>query len=157
MKKITLYFISALIILICIVGIIFILSKYNNKVLTNNTFIKKMKNLNFEIYDAKKQFGDDIIKSATVAYTSNYQIEFIVFKDVDSAKNAFVINKENFASNKTENDIEKSNSNDSYSLYYLTTSDKYMYVKRINNSLLYLDVDGNYKKDVDAVIKRLKY
>lgn len=154
-KKIAVLVTSIIIIIIFIIGIIFILNKQNNKILTSNKFIIEMKKQNFQIYDAKEQFGDDIVKEATVAYTENYQIEFLVFDNIDNCKNAFQINKSSFITNKKEEDIEISESNNSYSLYSLTTKDRYMYIKRIDNRLLYFNVDGSYKDNLDKLLKKI--
>lgn len=155
-KKITVIIVSIVIILVCIIGIIFILNK-DNSTLNNNNFIKIMEELDLKIYDAKEQFGEDIITSATVAYNSNYQVEFLVFDNVDNCKKAFQINKSSFITNKTENDVEISKSNDLYSIYSLTTEDRYMYIKRVDNKLLYFNVDGSYKSNLDKIIKKLAF
>lgn len=147
---------SIILVLLSIIGIILILFN-QNKVLTNDRFIKITEKQDLKIYDAKDQFGDDIIKSASVAYNSNYQIEFLIFDNIDNCKNAFQINKSSFITNKEKDDIEISESNDEYSLYSLTTKDRYMYIKRIDNKLLYFNVDGSYTKDLEKILEKLDF
>lgn len=156
-KKIVVLMTSIIVIIICIIGAIYILNKENNKVLTNDKFIIEMEKQGFKIYNAKEQFGDDIVKDATVAYNPNYQIEFLIFDNIDNCKKAFQINKSSFITNKIEKDIEKSESNNSYSLYSLTTKDRYMYIKRIDNKLLYFNVDGSYKNNIDKLVKKIGF
>lgn len=156
-KQKTLILIGSIILVLVLITIIILALTNQNKVLTNERFIKITEKQNLKIYDAKEQFGDDIIKSASVAYTPNYQIEFLIFDNIDNCKNAFQINKSSFITNKEKDDIEISESNDEYSLYSLTTKDRYMYIKRIDNKLLYFNVDGSYIKDLEKTLEKLDF
>lgn len=122
-------------------------------------FSSIMKTEKLKIYDVSDQFGESYVESATIAYNekTNYQIEFIVFKDADSAKNAFTLNKNTFEKIKTDKDAVISTSNDKISKYALTTDDKYMYVSRRQNTLIFLDVDGSYKVEVANLVTKLGY
>lgn len=131
----------------------------NGKAINSLKFSSIMENSNLKVYDVSDQFGEKYVKSATIAYNekTNYQIEFIVFKDTDSAKNAFTLNKNTFEKIKTETDDIISSSNEKISEYALTTNDKYMYISRRENTLIYLSVDGSYKVEVANLITKLKY
>jgi|GEM_PF-1897596 len=144
-----------------IIGITFYLVFINNtgKAISNLKFTSIMEDKGLKIYDVTDQFGEDYVKSATIAYNekTNYQIEFIVFSDEDSAKNAFNLNKNTFEKIKTETSEEVSTSNEKISEYALTTEDKYMYISRRNNTLLYLNIDGSYKIEVANLITKIGY
>lgn len=146
---------------IVIVGItLYLVFIYNNgKAINNSKFTNIMEAYGLEIYDATDQFGENYVKSATVAYNkkTNYQIEFIIFSDEESAKNAFTLNKKTFEKIKTETDTEISTSNEKISEYSLTTNDKYMYISRRKNTLIYLNIDGSYKTEVANLVTKIGY
>ncbi len=146
---------------IVIVGItLYLVFIYNNgKAINNSKFTNIMEASGLEIYDATDQFGENYVKSATVAYNkkTNYQIEFIIFSDEESAKNAFTLNKKTFEKIKTETDTEISTSNEKISEYSLTTNDKYMYISRRKNTLIYLNIDGSYKTEVANLVTKIGY
>ncbi len=144
-----------------IIGITLYLVFINNtgKSIDNLKFTSIMKDKGLKIYDVSDQFGEEYVESATIAYNekTNYQIEFIVFSDEDSAKNAFNLNKNTFEKIKTDTDEEVSTSNDKISEYALTTEDKYMYISRRKNTLIYLSIDGSYKIEVANLITKIGY
>lgn len=155
MKRKILIIVTSILILIVLSGSYLIIKQDKN--LTNKEFIRQMEENDFQIYDAYAQFDNAMIKDASVAFKSNYQIEFLVIDNIDNARNVFLINKEKFLENKKENNEEISESNDTYSLYTLTTEDRYMYIKRVDNNLLYFNIDGSYKNEVEKIIKKLNF
>lgn len=44
-----------------------------------------------------------------------------------------------------------------YSTYSLTTNKKYKYLSRIDNTLVYVDVDKSYKDIVQDIMKEIGY
>ena len=144
-----------------IIGVTLYLVFVNNtgKAISDLKFTSIMEDKGLKIYDVTDQFGEDYVESATIAYNekTNYQIEFIVFSDEDSAKNAFNLNKNTFEKIKTETTEEVSTSNDKISEYALTTEDKYMYISRRKNTLIYLSIDGSYKTEVANLITKIGY
>jgi len=145
--------------LIIVITLYLVFANNAGKSISNLKFTSIMENKNLKIYDVTDQFGEDYVKSATIAYNekTNYQIEFIVFSDEDSAKKAFNLNKNTFEKIKTETSEEVSTSNEKISEYALTTDDKYMYISRRKNTLLYLDIDGSYKIEVANLITKIGY
>lgn len=157
MKKRILISIGALII---ILGTIYLAYFLNTKrAITSDKFIEIIEKEKFKAYNVTNQFGEDHVKNATVAYNEKlgYQLEFIVFNNNDSAKNAFNLNKKTFEQNKKEIDKLESSSNNKYSVYSLTTNDKFMYISRINNTLIYVNIDGSFKTDGIKLINKLGY
>ena len=150
--------IITLVILFIIIGcLFFVLNKNSNKELDMNSFIKITEKNGFKIQDVKEQFSEEIVKEAKVAYNNNYQIEFLVFNDVNSAKNSFGFNKQSFELDEAEVIDNEDISKDKYSIYYKLTKNKYMYVKRVDNKLLYFNVDGSYKEDLESILKKLNF
>lgn len=152
--------ISTVIGLILIIATFYGIYRINSfKTISKEKYTKIMKKSDLEVYDVTDQFGEDYVESATIAYNKkvNYQIEFIVFSDTDYAKNAFNINKNTFLKIKTNDDNELSLSNEKISYYGITTNDKYMYVSRRKNTLIYLSVDGSVKTEVQNLVTKLGY
>ena len=66
-------------------------------------------------------------------------------------------NKKIFEKEKTEDATEISSNWRNYDTYTLTTSLKYYYLCRVENTLLYVKVDLTHKKDVKKFIDKLGY
>lgn len=144
-------------ILICM----FIFTACGSKTAINtDKFISTMESKGFVISDVTDQFaGVDFLNDVTVAMkdSGEYQIEFYNLKDESNAIEAFNINKEEFEKEKGSTSTESSASLKNYSTYSLTSNGKYMYVSRIDNTLIYLDVSKEYKDEVKEIINELGY
>ena len=154
-KKITIISITIIIIFINLVFIFF----YKNKAISIDKFKKISTSNNLKIKNVKEQFNDnEIVLDAYVAYNKygDYQIEFIIFKDEIDAKKAFSLNKESFIKNDNSN-LEYNISNNKTSRYSLTTTDKYMYISRKQNTLIFVDTNKKYKDIIINIISKMKY
>jgi hypothetical protein len=69
----------------------------------------------------------------------------------------FNTNKSTFESYKGNSSSESSANMSNYSTYTLTSSGYYMHLCRVDNTLIYVRVKDDFKKDVQAVIKKLGY
>lgn len=141
---------------------IFLFAGCDKKLLTSDNFKSTMEKKGFKVYNVIEQYNQDnqnLVETAYIASNeeAGYQIEFLVFKSVDACKNSFQINRSAFRENMKDNDKESSVSKDNYSKYTLRNKDTYYVVSRVNTSLIYLDVDGSYKKEVDKILKELGY
>ncbi len=102
-------------------------------------------------------FGD--YKEGTIAYVQSgftvaWQVEFYVMDSNEDAQYTFEQNKTVFEG--------RSGTASSFSLgsketYEKTGEGKYMYLSRIDNTLLYVDVKEEYKNDAKAFIRELGY
>lgn len=130
-----------------------------NSNLDGDDFTTYMKKKGFAIHDVYKQYSSELVSSALIALNekSSYQIEFLEFKNEDSAKNAFQANRKLFRDSKQDDDKEESTSKDNVSKYTLITKDTYYVISRKDNTLIYLTVDGSYKEDIDEILKDLGY
>lgn len=126
--------------------------------LTTEEFIKKAKENGYQIVDVKAQFSEyDELKDATLAMNDNYQIEFYTLDNETNAKSMFDTNKATFESYKESSNIEFNKSMSNYNTYSLTSGEYYMYLSRIDNTLIYLRVKNTYKEEVKTFIKSLNY
>lgn len=112
------------------------------------------------IEDAIDQFASyDYIKEATIAAPKDvsYQIEFYVLSDSSYAQAFFESNKVKFELNKSDGFLEASSSGENYASYSLTSGGKYMFVERIDTTVVYVNTDEEKKDTIDEFLKDLKY
>ena len=151
-KKIFIYIISLL--------VMFILSGCNNnKIITVDEFKKEAEKLNYVTLDVTEQYtsNKNIKNVITTKGSEKYTILFFVFDDDLSATGMFNTNKSSFESYKNNNSKERSLSMIDYSIYALESDNYYMYICRVNNTLIYTKVSNIYKDKVNKLIKKLEY
>ena len=130
----------------------------NKKAITTSEFKSKMESAGFSIIDAKEQFSNyQYVKEATVAKNSDYQIEFYVLSNTERANYMFNTNKDIFQNSKGSSSLETKSNMGNYETYSLTSNGYYMYVCRVDNTLIYLKVNQTYKDAVINIIKNLGY
>lgn len=114
----------------------------------------------FVIEDAIEQFASyDYIKEATIAAPKDlsYQIEFYVLSDSSYAQSFFESNKAKFELTKADGFLESSSSGKNYACYSLTSGGKYMFIERIDTTVVYVNADEGKKDTIDEFLKALKY
>lgn len=115
-----------------------------------------------------------IVSSSTSAYSQNkdvtesyiaispdykYQIEFIVTDSVSGATRLYNTNKSKFEFGKSSSGLSKNKSIElaNYATYSLVTGGKYQVISRIDNTLIYVNVDEQYQESVKSVLNDLGY
>lgn len=88
---------------------------------------------------------------------STYQIEFYELSDEENAIKFYNNNQSIFESTKGSNSSESSASLKNYSKYVLSTNGKYKVISRIDNTVIYCDIDDNYKSVVKEVLEEIDY
>lgn len=128
-------------------------------VLTTDSFSSISKNNDCAIYDISEQYAVyEEIEEATVALNDDgWQIEFYVLTDSEEASSMFLTNKTTFESYKSNSSAELKTAMGNYETYALTSGGYYMYVSRVDNTLLYLRVDDKYKDTVKSLVEELGY
>lgn len=131
----------------------------NRKAITTEEFKDKAKSHNYIISNAISQFEEyKYINEATVVSNAgNWKVEFYVMKDNNSTSKTFEYSKENFIKSKGNGSKETSESIGNYSNYSLTTNGNYMYLSKIDNTLIYVVADEKYTEDIKNFIKELGY
>ena len=127
----------------------------NKSVKTTDDFVKLAEEKEMKITNAIDQFSYvDFIEEANVATADGWQVEFYVLSDVDEAEGMYETNVAKLKANSsTETSAEMGN----YDSYGLTTGGFYMYVARVENTLIYLDVEEEFKEDAKAFIEEFGY
>lgn len=154
------------VVIIAIVTLSFLTTKFFKKILysektpiTAETFNTIMKDNGYSLIDTTKQYVTygDYIKKSYVAKKQDYQIEFYELSNVDNANTMFYTNKEIFEKQKGNISKQFSRSGKNYSQYFLKTNIKYSYLSRIDNTLLYINVDTKNTNEVENIINELGY
>lgn len=144
---------------ITLVTIIFLTTGcFKKKVITTEEFKNKAENSGYITINVKNQYMNDLrIKEATVAQKEDYQVEFYVLDDNSNAKIIFSNTKEDFQKDKDKVSVETTKNMLNYSTYSLKTGGYYMYLSRVQNTLLYVKVKEKYQDSVKELIKELDY
>ena len=58
---------------------------------------------------------------------------------------------------KSNSSVQTNINGKNYSKYTLSSDGKYMIVSRINNTVVYLDVDSSYKDEIKTILNELGY
>lgn len=135
---------------------LFILSACGKKeALTDKELTSKLTELGFDVNDITDSMEDSNISTVKTANNGVYQIEYYIFKSEDTAKTAYKNNVKLFSSN--EKYEGKEENKDNYEKYTQETDLSYNSVVRIDNTLIYVSVNINHKKDVKKVLSKLGY
>lgn len=129
----------------------------NKKALTTEEFTNLANENGFTISDATSQFTDSYVSKATLALKDGYQIEFYVIDNVENSKKMFEYNKNQFQNYKSGVSTELSKSVGNYSTYLLQSNGYYMYLSRIDNTLIYIRTDISYKEEVKSFVEKIGY
>ncbi|MBP3920364.1 MAG: hypothetical protein J6D28_02245 [Bacilli bacterium] len=150
-KKIILGLLT-LIITICLTGC------GNKTKLTAESFKTKMEENNYKVEEATNQFAKyNYVKKVYIALNENYQIEYYELENEEKAKTFYNNNKGIFEKSK-ENGYSQTNGEfGNYAKYTLKTAGKYKVVSRIDNTVIYLNADEQYKKEIKEILKTIGY
>lgn len=131
--------------------------------ITTSDFINITTQNNMEVSNVVSQFSQfAYIKEATVAIADSnnnnkWQLEFYVLDTVDNASGMYNNNKSGIenanSSGSTHSEVNLNN----YSTYTLTNDDRYVYLSRVENTFLYVNVPKAFKEDAQKIIKIFKY
>ena len=147
-----------LLVVVCLLVLFVTTGCMNKKAITTSEFKNKMEGKGFTIVDVLEQFSEyQYVKEATVAKNDDFQLEFYVLSDTERANYMFNTNKEIFQNSKGSSSFETKNKVGNYENYSLTSAGYYMYVSRVNNTLIYLKVNESKKDEVIEIIKDLGY
>ena len=131
--------------------------KITKNSITSEKFISIMEDNDFRVVDVTKQFenADIDVKEGYVAAKDDYQVEFYTFKNEDDAETFYKINMAKFDTDSAKTRIQLSGQN--YSSFNVEANGKYKFLERINKTVIYLNVDDEYKGDVKDTLKELGY
>lgn len=140
-------------------SLLFITGCGNKTMIDTNEFKNKTNENGYTYTDVTSQFKDSVfIKEASIAGSiDGWQIEFYTLEDQNYASSMFEKNKLEFDNERGASSIKTSSSGKNYDRYSLTTSDLYMYLSRIDNTLIYVKENVKNKDAISEFIKDLGY
>ena len=130
----------------------------SKKALNGDEIKNKVEDMGIKVTDIKSSFsGMDHVINAYKFGNSNYYIEYLEISDVEKAKIIFQNNKERIDSNRNGSYTNMSTSGNNYETYELVSDGYYMYISRVDNTLIYADDKVEYEKEVKKLIEDLGY
>ena len=148
-------------IMAAVAGVIFVNLNKEKTSITASDFYTIMSQKGYSVQDANSQFADyDYVSQAYIALSNDddFQIEFYELIDDSYATSFYNNNKSIFESLKGKDvSAETSAELKNYSKYTLSANGKYMVVSRIDNTVVYVDVDDSYKNNVKSILDELGY
>lgn len=112
----------------------------------------------FQVTDTKYKYESfDYITDVLQLGDSNFYIQFIVTNDTEKAKQLFESNKQIIDSYRKGTYTNSSTNGKNYETYKLVSNGYYMYVSRVDNTLIYANEKEEYKEEVQKIIDALKY
>lgn len=144
---------------LCLMIIILLTGCKNKKAINSNDFKEKATSNNYIVSDITSQFEKSkIVENAVTANKLGaWVVEFYTLKNDSNAKYMFNYNKEKASSEKANNSKEVSSSSGNFSTYSLTNNGYYIYICKVDNTLLYTKVNEQYKDEVNKFIQELGY
>lgn len=145
---------------VCVLLIFMATGCGNKTVMSSADFKTNMENKDYVVEDATSQFeAYDYVSQVYVAVNSGftYQIEFYELSDTDSAVSFFNNNQSIFEDSKGSVSSESSVSMGNYSKYTLTTDGMYKVLSRVDNTVIYVNVNDEYKEEVQTILEEFGY
>ena len=160
MKKSVMIIIAIVVILLVIGGILFFMLSPKKKAVTEEQFVEIAKEKGYNIGEVQKDtLNNAAITSAKIAVSSDYRylVEFYILNSHEATSHFFNECKSNFESNKVNGAIPIEESGKEYEKYTLKSDGKYMYLARVNNTIIQLNVNEQDEKAVTEFINALGY
>lgn len=153
------------IIALCLMTVALLTACGDKKVITPEDFSQKATADDMQIGDATEQYAqyDHIVNVTVAKHSDGWQVELLTSKDAETAIGMYESNKEDFentGSSATEDQtgsaysqISVGNSN----VYSAERGGKFQYLCRVDNTLLYANIDMQYKDAAQDFIKKIGY
>ena len=126
--------------------------------ISTNQFIEFAAESGYEIQDKTRALKDSNIKKVILAKKNNEcQIEYYKLKGITEAIYMFNDNRKIFKTSKNETSTYTYTNLSNYSVYSLTNESYYMYLCRVDDTLLYIKVPLNYKDEIVEFTEKIGY
>lgn len=149
---------KVLLLLICLLTLFTLTGCAKKKVITTNEFKTIAENYGYTTEKPQQNNDYDNINETIIASKpSGIEVKFYILKSSSDAETMFNDNKKFFKTLKGNSVTESSITISNYLSYSLTSNNKFMYLCKVENTLLYVDVEETYKSEVKDFIKALGY
>ena len=142
---------------ICFIMVLFLVGCSNKTKIEGSKFREEMEKNGYIVIDTIVSQDDSEKNFVAQEKEGKYQIEFYELSSKDKAKEKFSNYKKGIDNENTNNFKKKSVKTGNYEKYTLETDDIYFLISRIDNTMIYLSVDTEYKNDINKIIKELGY
>ena len=123
-----------------------------------DTFVKTMYAENFTVTDVTNEIeANGLVTSLLVASNENYEIEFYVLTDNNTAASIFHNSKESYDDEYSVRTTSLSVTLGNYSYYAFVADGGFHMIARIDNTMLWCDADKAYKDEIIALVEKLGY
>lgn len=144
-----------------ILGIVtFLILNSRKKAITIEKFEEKAKELGYNIANMQNEMTQkEEVTDVKVAMSEDYSymIKFYVLKDKDIANDFYHENREAFDKLKKQGNVIKEKNSKNYNTYSLKNDEKYMYISKVDNTILQLSVNQLEEQRVMEFVKKLGY
>lgn len=143
-----------------VIIMVFVVTGCSKERITAEAFKSKMENKGYNVVDITDQYSssDKFVKVyVALSKDKTYQVEYYELKDVDAATTVFESSKTNFENSKGVSSVNTNVSLGNYSKYTLATNGKYKLITRVEDTLIYANVDSSYKNKVIDAVDSLGY
>ena len=147
-----------IILLVVLISVLVVGCSVSKQKITTTQFIEFAAENEYEILDKTKALKDPKIKKVILAKKNNEcQIEFYKLKSITDAIYMFNDNKNIFKTNNNKTSTYTYTNLSNYSLYSLTNESYYMYLCRVDDTLLYVKAPLEYKEEIEEFTKLIGY
>ena len=114
----------------------------------------------YQFFDVTDDYKNNkrVIEAGMIA-TTVWHTEYYILDTTEHAEEMFLTNKDFFKEQKKASTsyFEDEKKEKNYQFYSLTTNHAYMYISRIDNTILYIHVPVEYHRKVKNIAKELEY
>ncbi len=123
--------------------------------LTAEDFIVKMESKGFST-DSMPSENEEYVE-LVVAKNGNYEVEYMYFDDLVEAKYKYAELKYDVENMRGSSYSQSETNINNMQKKSLSSDGRYGYVCRINNSIIYVNTDNTYQKEIKELMKELGY
>lgn len=128
----------------------------NRHPIAEDNFVEVMEYLTYEIEDNTKERGEDLLKSLS-AVTNSHRIDYHLFKDESLAETFYENNTGLIEEGMSKKGKVDSDTKGNFSYYEFENDDYYVYIAKIDNSVLYVAEHPVLKETIEPIITHLRY
>ena len=156
-KKVSIILLISFIVGIILLAGLFIIKNLKKQVLSVDEFISKLEAKEYILKDITREYNYDYVKNVYSAeYLNNWYLNFIQLDNDSNSIKLFDNHYNNYKDVSGPKSMTLVNGLN-YNIFTLTTSDYYMYICRVDNTIIYSKANKEYKDEIKEIAKELGY
>ena len=125
---------------------------------TAENFTETMEKADFEVTDVTETTDSNGLATAIIVATKDdLKLEFWELTDSETADDIFYQNKSNFTDSHPVQTMSKSTTYQNYDYYSFLSDGDFHLITRIDNTMLYCEIDESDKDEILELVKELGY